>query len=236
MSGPRAGVELVRHPDELTAGWLTAVLRDAGAASDGASVVECAPSAIGTGQMSDTYRVALEWDGGGETCPASVVVKLASADPTSRSTGIGLGIYEREIRFYREVAPRIGGPLAACHLALYDPGEGWFTLVVEDTAPSAQGDQIAGCSVEEARLAIRELARLHAPVWDDAELEAAEWLNQPSPLDGRRAWNLRARDPLLPRGGPSGRRADRGLPPGRPRRAGGLVHARARGCRASRAG
>jgi hypothetical protein len=178
-----AGAGLVRHPDELTAGWLTAVLRDAGATGDGATVVECEATAIGTGQMSETYRVALEWDEAGQAGPASVVVKLASADPTSRATGIGLGIYEREIRFYREVAPRVGGPVAPCHLAVHDPDEGWFTLVIEDAAPATQGDQITGCSVEDARLAVRELARLHAPVWDDAELDGAEWLNQPSVLD-----------------------------------------------------
>jgi hypothetical protein len=159
------------------------VLRDAGAASDEAAVVDCTATAIGTGQMSETYRVALEWEDARRAGPASIVVKLAAADAMSRTTGIGLGIYEREIRFYGEVAPRIGGPIAACHLAVYDAEEGWFTLVIEDTAPSAQGDQIAGCSVEDARLAIHELARLHAPVWDDQELECAEWLNQPSVVD-----------------------------------------------------
>jgi aminoglycoside phosphotransferase (APT) family kinase protein len=52
--------------------------------------------------------------------------------------------------------------------------------VLEDSAPAAQGDQIAGCTVDEARLAMRELARIHAPVWNDPELVAAGWLNQPS--------------------------------------------------------
>jgi thiamine kinase-like enzyme len=111
------------------------------------------------------------------------VVKVAASDQTSRSTGVGLGIYEREIRFYREVAPRVRGPVAACHLAVHDPREGWFTLVLEDAAPAVQGDQIAGCTVEEARLAVRELARLHAPVWDDEQLGTADWLNQPPVLD-----------------------------------------------------
>src|SRR5207249_10837922 len=50
-------------------------------------------------------------------------------------------------------------------------------------APATQGDQIAGCTVAEARLAMRELAHIHAPVWDDRELAAADWLNQPSMID-----------------------------------------------------
>src|SRR2546425_1757848 len=164
--------EFLRRPEELSADWLTAVLRGSGAAIDAAAVARFEAIAIGTGQMSESYRVGLTWDDRAPAGPASVVVKVSAADQTSRSTGVGLGIYEREIRFYREVAPRVGGPVAACHLAAYDPQEGWFTLVLEDAAPAGQGDQIAGCAVEEARLAMRELARLQAPVWDDEQLSA----------------------------------------------------------------
>jgi hypothetical protein len=175
-------VDLVRHPEELSADWLTTVLRESGAIRDDAAILGFEATAIGTGQMSESHRVSLVWDRA-SAGPGSVVVKLAASDETSRSTGIGLGIYEREIRFYREVAPRIGGPVAACYLATHDPEEGWFTLVLEDVAPAAQGDQIAGCTVEEARLAMRELARLHAPAWEDEQLGAADWLNQPPVLD-----------------------------------------------------
>jgi hypothetical protein len=172
-------IDLVRHPGDVTADWLTAVLRGSAAAAEDAAVTRFEAAAIGTGQMSQSYRFRLTWDERASAGPAGVVLKVAASDETSRSTGVGLGIYEREIRFYQEVAPRIGGPVPACHLAAWDPDEGWFTLVLEDAAPAVQGDQIAGCSVEEARLAIRELARIHAPVWDDPRLGAAGWMNQP---------------------------------------------------------
>ena len=175
---------LVRRPEDVSADWLTAVLRDSGAAPDDASVTGFTDSAIGTGQMSESHRLGLTWDERAPAGPASVVVKVAAADETSRTTGIALGIYEREILFYREVAPRVGGPLARCHLARYDSEGGWFTLVLDDAAPAVQGDQIAGCTVDEARLAMRELPRLHAPVWEDPQLGAAEWLNQPQVVDG----------------------------------------------------
>ena len=32
--------------------------------------------------------------------------------------------------------------------------DGWFTLLLEDIAPAIQGDQIAGCTVAQARLAM----------------------------------------------------------------------------------
>ena len=46
-----------------------------------------------------------------------------------------------------------------------------------------QGDQIAGCSVAEARLALTQLAALHAPRWGDASLAELEWLSRRAPGD-----------------------------------------------------
>jgi hypothetical protein len=169
-----ATTSLIRTIDELTPEWLEVAL--------GRSVAELrGTERIGTGQMSHSHRVAfVPADSGGET--ESVVVKLASTDPTSRSTGVGTGLYFREVAFYRNLGPRIGAPLPLCHLAAYDPSEGWFTLVLEDIADGVQGDQIAGCSVEHARTAIRALARVHAPVLGDSALGTADYLNQPNPL------------------------------------------------------
>src|SRR6476660_7042475 len=93
--------EVVRGPADLTVEWLAEVV--------GAPVESLETERIGTGQMSQNPRVRLTGDG-----PQSVVIKVAAEDPTSRATGVGMGAYEREIRFYRELAPRIGGPLAGC--------------------------------------------------------------------------------------------------------------------------
>jgi hypothetical protein len=166
---------VLRRPADVTKEWLGEAL---GTSSIEAFRVE----PIGTGQMSESRRVLLDYCDGTQPGPASVVLKTASADENSRTVGVQLGVYEREIHFYRELAPRLGGPLPACHLAVIDSREGWFTLLLEDVAPAVQGDQIAGCSPEDARLAIRELARLHAPVFADTDLGATPWLNQENVL------------------------------------------------------
>lgn len=166
---------VLRTADDLTAGWLRESLGTGAVADFGVEQ-------IGTGQMSRNYRVSITYESGIGDGPSSVVLKTASPDETSRGTGVRLGIYEREIRFYRELAPRLNGPLAECHVAAFEPDGGWFTLLLEDAAPAVQGDQIAGCTVADARLALHELARLHAPVWGDPELGATPWLNQENPL------------------------------------------------------
>jgi hypothetical protein len=117
-------------------------------------------------------RFTLEPDG------TSVVLKFAAADDTSRATGLALRSYEIEVRFYREIAPTVGIRTAHCHHAAIEPATGWFTLVLEDLAPAEQGDQLAGCSVDRAALALEELAKLHAPRWGDATLTKLDWFHR----------------------------------------------------------
>jgi Ecdysteroid kinase-like family len=171
----RRELRIVQTVHDLDARWLQAALGSG-------AIDSLTTEQIGTGQMSESHRVSVTYADPEHAGPATVVLKIASADPSSRSTGIGLGIYEREVLFYREIAPRIGGPLAACHTAACDAAEGWFTLLLEDAAPAEVGDQIAGCSVERARLAMLELARLQAPVVEDQELAGSAWLNRESPV------------------------------------------------------
>jgi Phosphotransferase enzyme family len=54
-------------------------------------------------------------------------------------------------------------------------GDG-FTLVLEDLAPAEAGDQIAGCSLDQARAAAVNVAGLHAPTWNDPSLRELDWL------------------------------------------------------------
>ncbi len=182
---PGEARRIIRTLDELDAAWLHATL--------GSGPIEAfSTEPIGTGQMSESHRVSLMYAdaaparggaAGRESGPATIVLKLAAQDTASRATGVGLGIYAREVRFYDELAPRIGGPLPGCSLALFDESEGWFTLLLEDAVGAQPGDQIAGCSVEQARLAMHALARLHAPVLGDPALAGSDWLNRPSPVN-----------------------------------------------------
>jgi len=166
---------IVRTLKELDGEWLEASLHSG-------PIRSFASAQIGTGQMSESHRISLDYADPERAGPATVVLKLASADSHSRGAGVGLGIYQREVRFYTELAPLLGGPLATCYAAGYEQAGGWLTLLLEDVVPALPGDQIAGCSVEQARLALHALARLHAPVLEDSELAASGWLNRPSPV------------------------------------------------------
>jgi hypothetical protein len=166
--------ELVADPAAVTAEWLDTVLRHSGALTDG-KVESFTAEPIGTGQVGANIRYRLTYAGTGDG-PASVVAKFASQDAVSRSTGIQTLTYETEVAFYRDLAATVDISRPACHFAAVVPGTADVVLVLEDLAPSVQGDQLAGCSVEQAALAIDEAARLHGPRWNDRSLLDLPWL------------------------------------------------------------
>ncbi|MGK2867307.1 MAG: phosphotransferase [Mycobacterium sp.] len=167
-------LELIERPTDLTDEWLTAVL-------GAGTVTRHEFERIGTGPMSECYRVTLTY-ADGDTGPATVVLKVAAADPNSRQTGLALGLYEREVRFYAEIAPTVDGPFAPCHHHAYDAETGAFDLLLGDAAPAVVGDEIRGATTEQANLAMAQLGRVHGPLLGDDALAQADWLNREAPV------------------------------------------------------
>jgi len=157
-------------PEEITPAWLSAVV--------GAEVRGVTQDRIGDGLVGMNLRLGLEYAGDRGERPESLVIKLPSPDPTSRATGVAMRNYEREVLFYRDVASTVDMCVAQCHFAEWDPATGDFALLLEDLSPAAQGDQVRGCTIEQARTAVLELAKLHGPRWDDPTLHDLEWLGR----------------------------------------------------------
>ena len=169
---------VVERPADLTADWLSAAI-------GAGTVADFSVERIGTGQMSECYRVQLTYAGDdpGSDRPESVVLKVAATDPISRQTGGSLGLYEREVCFYRDIASRLQGPVAPCYHAAFDPSAGIFDVLLGDANPAVVGDEIRGATIEQARLAVTELARLQGPLLGDTTLADAPWLNRDTPLN-----------------------------------------------------
>jgi hypothetical protein len=134
--------------------------------------------------MSECYRVGLTYADGGSRSdrPDSVVLKVAATDPMSRQTGVTLGLYEREVHFYRDIAPRLRGPVAPCYHAAYDAASGIFDVLLGDANPAVVGDEIRGATTAQAQLAVTELARLQGPLLGDTTLADAPWLHRDTPV------------------------------------------------------
>lgn len=163
---------VARTINDFTPDWLTATLRDAGCIGT-ARVVGVDAQPIGTGQMSRVLRLTPTYDTPGPHAPASLIAKLASEDASARAAGNAMGFYEAEVRFYREIAPRVDAATPGCIAASINLQDGVFTLLLEDRPQLRVGDMVSGGTVDEAAAALTELAKLQAPVWNDPQLATA---------------------------------------------------------------
>ena len=173
---------VVRDGQELTAEFLTSALSGE-LCGTAVSAVQATP--VGTGQVSDSYRLSLTYDGP-TGLPPTMIAKVPATDPASRNAARAFRTYEIEASFYTQLAPRLPVALARCYYAAYDPGPDEYVVLLEDLTPALPGDQLAGLHPDDAAAAIRELAALHAAGWDAAELAALPWLNR-SGADGAKA-------------------------------------------------
>lgn len=162
---------------DLTAEWLTAALADI---SDGARVSNVQAERIGLGNVADSVRLVPVWDRP-TPAPCSLVAKVPSADPVSRAAGFSTRTYELEVAFYTYLAPTVWVHRPRCYLARFEPATEAYVVLLEDLAPAEAGDQIAGCRLGDAAVAVAELAALHAPRWGDPSLLDLAWLDRPSP-------------------------------------------------------
>jgi Phosphotransferase enzyme family len=153
-----------RGPSDVTPEWLGSVL--------GADVHEVDVTPIGTGQTGATYRVSVTYVTDGDL-PATFAIKLPAQDDAVRER-VALG-YRSEVEFYTDVAEKVRIPVPDCFYSDISDNGADFALLLADMAPAVQGDQIAGCTAQEAILAVEALAGLHGPSWCDPV-----WLDLPT--------------------------------------------------------
>jgi hypothetical protein len=156
------------QPEQLTNEWLTTTLRSADALGDHNSVTGFGVSFIGegVGLLGMVIRVALTYaDTGPSAGPDSVVIKFAHPVPENRAIAANLNMYEREVKFFHDIAPEVDVPKPVCFFAGMDYETGSDIVVLEDLKRYRAGDQVAGVTTEEAKMVIDAIAPLHARYW-----------------------------------------------------------------------
>ncbi|MBD3649197.1 MAG: phosphotransferase, partial [Pseudomonadales bacterium] len=191
--------------------WLTDVLRKKELLQQEEVVgVENKVVGEGAGFLGDIVLLYLTYSSKPVRAPASMVLKIPTATD-NRHVGQTLGVYEREIRFYRELAPHLDirtpvhihsemelvtdpeetirmltwlnrMPLWLIRSAL--PMLNWvssrniysYVLLIENLEGYRIGDQVEGCSQEEAARVVSTMAAMHAQFWDSPKLDDYPWL------------------------------------------------------------
>ena len=170
----------MQHPktiETISAGWLTEVLRAAGVLERATvRAVEVQAIGEGVGFLSGRARVTLHYDQSEEGAPTSVVVKLPSSIKAGNDFAESTHAYEREVRFYREVAPLTPIRVPRMFATVMEPAESAFIMVMEDLQALTAGDQVSGMSRAQVLAAVRTIAPLHAHWWNGDQRQVLPWM------------------------------------------------------------
>jgi Ecdysteroid kinase-like family len=171
------------HPDDITAEWLTDALRTSG------TLMHARVMALETqllehekGLTGQLVRLSLGYDADETDAPRALIAKFSAPDPQARAMPHAMGFYEREVRFYQQLADQSPLRTPRCYFSAIDMEQGLSLLLLEDLMAATNGSWIAGCSLAEAELAIRPIAAFHAAWWMHPQLEEQRWLELCGPV------------------------------------------------------
>jgi aminoglycoside phosphotransferase (APT) family kinase protein len=169
-------VPALRGYTGIDAAWLTDALGPD--VLRGATVRTTALTRVGEGRghLGMSIRADLTYSTACSSAPDSVVVKLPAETPESLETARRGRLYEREFRFFTDLAPRTDVRAPRCYAAAFDPATDDYALVFEDVSGRLEADQLDGCPLPQAALVLRQLARLHASWWQHPRLSDNDWL------------------------------------------------------------
>lgn len=154
-----------RTVNDITGTWLSEALGKEVSISTPTRVAE------GLALVSEIYRVELR----GERVPASVLVKISTSNVDSRQSATTYRMYQREVMYYQELAGSSPVRSPIVHFAAWDPETEDSVLVMEDLRELRPGDQSTGLTVDEAAMALEQMAALHARWWGDEGLGTLTW-------------------------------------------------------------
>jgi hypothetical protein len=165
--------ELITTVEGATPDWLTSALADR---LTSGSITDVRSERIGAGRLGTTYLLTPTYSTDAAGGPERLVAKLPATDESSLRFSAAMGVYTREVAFYRDIAPRVPVRTPDCyHAAVSDDGRA-FCLLLEDLTPAAECGQVEGCDLDRAQTALRQAAALHAGSWHDPDLQRYDWL------------------------------------------------------------
>lgn len=150
--------------EEVDAAWLTKVFRASGDLGEDGSVatVEIEPFAVGLGFLSLLHRATMTYDGAADGAPESVIVKMVTDLEVQRGIAEALLFYQRELRFYTELALEVGYRSPKAYAAMMAEGSSDFVLVMEELNTVRGLDQAVGVNAADAALSVETMAAMHS--------------------------------------------------------------------------
>jgi hypothetical protein len=165
---------LLSSVDDIDSVWMQSVF--AQARVEVPRIAKVATEPIGHGNMSETVRVELTYDGEAGDAPRSVVCKFHARDEHRMEMAARFGPYRREADSYALLGAQPPLHVPRMYHARVSPDDRQSNLVFEDLSAFCEpGDQLTGCGIAEARAVMAELSGLHRRFWSAPELLTMPW-------------------------------------------------------------
>ena len=165
---------------DISADWLNEVLHSSGFLM-GANItaLQHEPSGVGECFVSDMARLTVAYDQDAPHLPKIMIAKLPTSYEPGRAFAMQYNLYEREVRFYTEVAPKSPMRTPGLIYGEADSENQRYVLLLEDCSHYAKADQVKGLDHEQTKLIALKLADFHARWWDAEDLFSFAWLPKP---------------------------------------------------------
>lgn len=164
------------HIDDITPAWLTDALWENGTLEPGNEIFKAERTIIGegSGYASRMARYDLTYGHPTATSPASLIVKIEPETAQQQEVMEQFHTFEREIRFYREIAPTAPLRLPEIYFTVAEPPR--YAIVMEDLSHLTPGDQLQGMPHEQVKRVVTAMAELQALYWSNDRLAALDWM------------------------------------------------------------
>jgi hypothetical protein len=203
-----------KRTKRITSEWLNEVLQNSGYLKDAnIESISREPCGVGEGFVSDMARLTITYDNEPTELPKTMIVKMPTTFRTALAVALQYNLYEKEIRFYTEIAPKSPIRVPGLIYSDYDSEAKKYILILEDCSCYHMVDQVVGLNYEQTKQAIISIADFHARWWDSPDLFSIEWIPKPkdefitmSFIDTfRSSWDLAVKSEeflgMLPEGG-----------------------------------
>ena len=163
--------EIPKSASEITAEWMSVALNLE--TNNHVSEIKVEEMAEGVGFMGEVARLHLKFSDGIEK---TLISKIPTQDPNIRAMLAPAKVFEREARFFQQAQPLIPDITANCLHVAIDTENDDYLLILEDLSDMREGDQLNGCSVDDASSALEALAKLHSTFWGGKDIANFDWL------------------------------------------------------------
>lgn len=128
------------------------------------------------GQTADAYIIHLEGERLAAQAPRTLFAKTSPSDKNHRLAVHDLGLYARELSFYRDFGHDPGIPIPAVYFANIDPDSGHFFILMENLGETCRQGDMWRASLRDVEASVGHLAAFHAHWWQHARVLTSRWL------------------------------------------------------------